>query len=100
MTQNPQVFSTVMISRKSYGFNIFIANHVGEIQTAITSNEWYWLSGKLNIADITTRGCSVPELNEKEEWVYGPKFLELPVNEWPVKQSNEKFDISELKVKP
>lgn len=88
-----------MICRQSYGFNTFAANRLGEIQRATNDDEWSWLSGKLNISDLTTRGCSVEELLNNNEWIYGPEFLKKPVSEWPVKQSTSVISIPELKAK-
>ena len=50
-----------MINCQSYGFNTFAANRIGEIHQATSKDEW-WLSGKLNIGDIVTGGCTVEEL--------------------------------------
>jgi len=43
-----------MISKESYGFNTYAANRIGEIQKKITSQEWFWVAGNLNIADGVT----------------------------------------------
>ena len=56
------------------------------------------MSGKLNIGDIVTRGCTVEELLDNPEWFYGPKFLAYPKEEWPVKQGTSVCQIPELKV--
>ena len=45
-----------MIQRESYGFNTFVAVHIGEIEDATEPNNWYWVNGQYNIADWLTRG--------------------------------------------
>ena len=47
-----------MVQKESYGFNTFAAIRVGEIQEGTSPSDWYWVEGKLNIADCTTRGKS------------------------------------------
>ena len=44
-----------MVNRDSYGYNTFVANRVGEIQQNTSPEEWAWVAGKLNIADIITK---------------------------------------------
>ena len=34
-----------MIDKKSYGFRMFVANRIGEIQGSTTPDEWYWIPG-------------------------------------------------------
>ena len=73
-----------MIHRESYGFNTFVGNRLGEIQRSTVATDWGWIEGKLNIADVTTRGLSPIELGENSDWQNGPSFLKLPVESWPV----------------
>lgn len=51
--------------------------------------DWRWVEGNLNIADIITRGATPEELIEGSEWQQGPKFLSWPEDEWPVKTASE-----------
>ena len=53
---------TAMIRKESYGFNTFVANRVGEIQKGSSPEEWFWIEGERNIADVITRGMSVKEI--------------------------------------
>ena len=50
-----------MINRESYGLNTFVGNRLGEIQRSTAVTDWGWIEGKLNIADVTTRGLSPVE---------------------------------------
>jgi len=65
-----------MIQKESYGFNIFVAVRIGEIQSATRPEDWKWIEGKENIADWTTRGKSPLDLGEESLWQNGPKFFQ------------------------
>ena len=78
------------IQRESYGFQTFFANRVGEIQKAGPTEDWRWIPGSLNIADLVTRGHCTPELlSEDSTWQRGPDFLEDPTEKWPMKSASE-----------
>ena len=68
-----------MVNKGSYGHNTFDGNRVGEIHRNSEPEEWYWVEGDINIADIITRGASPAELGEGTLWQCGPKFLQLPL---------------------
>ena len=75
------------IQRESYGFNTFAGVRIGEIQSVTDKNDWYWVEGSKNIADIITRGKNPLELGVESEWQTGPSFLKKAVGEWPVRQT-------------
>lgn len=77
------------IQRDSYGYQTFFANRVGEIQKSAAVEDWWWIPGDLNIADIITRGATSEDLKESSLWQNGPHFLKLPVEEWPKKSAKE-----------
>lgn len=77
------------IQRDSYGYQTFFANRVGEIQKAGPVQDWWWIRGDLNIADIITRGGTPEDLKENSTWQNGPEFLKWPVEEWPIKSAGE-----------
>lgn len=77
------------IQRESYGFQTFFANRIGEIQGVTNVQDWWWISGPLNIADIISRGARPEDLDERSEWQMGPEFLSLPESEWPVKSAKD-----------
>lgn len=77
------------IQRESYGYQTFFANRVGEIQSSTDVQDWWWIPGPANIADIITRGASPDALTEDSEWQSGPKFLQLPDDEWPKKSARD-----------
>ena len=86
-----------MIGRTSYGFNTFAANRIGEIHQGSVKEEWFWVSGKLNIADLTTRGANAEEVSEFSEWQNGPDFLKAEIKEWPIHAEVDVSNIPELK---
>ena len=73
-----------VINKGSYGFNAFAANRIGEIHKATVQNKWYWLEGKLNLADWITGGRSPFEVHEDSVWQRAPTYLQLPEKEWPI----------------
>jgi hypothetical protein len=75
------------IQRESYGFNTFVGVRVGEIQSKTNKEQWHWIEGSLNIADIISRGSSVAHLGPSSEWQCGPSFLKEEETLWPLKQS-------------
>lgn len=77
------------IQQESYGFQTFFANRIGEIQTSTNIQDWRWIPGPQNIADVITRGASPQDLDQYSEWQNGLKFLVLPVSEWPIKSAKE-----------
>ena len=86
-----------MINKSSYGFNTFAANRIGEIHQATSPDEWYWLQGKLNIADWVTRGKAPCELHDESIWQRAPAFLQSSENEWPILCQSTIKDVPELK---
>ena len=87
-----------MIHKESYGFNTFAGNSVGEIQRKSTPDEWAWISGKLNISDMLTRGCSPSKLGDGIGWQKRPNVLESEESLWPIKfEVNKNIAIPHLK---
>nr|XP_057945469.1 uncharacterized protein LOC131139671 [Doryrhamphus excisus] len=77
------------IQRESYGYQTFFANRIGEIQNTTQIQDWWWIPGSQNIADIITRGAGPEDLDKDSRWQNGPRFLSLPVNEWPTKTAKD-----------
>ncbi|KFM63037.1 hypothetical protein X975_02648, partial [Stegodyphus mimosarum] len=61
----------------------FIANRISEIHEISDPCAWRHCEGKLNPADIITKGCSAKELIDFPKWWHGPAFLSLPESQWP-----------------
>ena len=62
--------------------NVFVANRTAEILERSTIDEWKFVNGILNPADIGTRGMTVQDLNDSE-WITGPAWLTKQSTEWP-----------------
>ncbi|KAJ8049254.1 hypothetical protein HOLleu_01926 [Holothuria leucospilota] len=75
-----------MIQKRSYGFKTFVATRIEEIQELSDIQDWWWVSGGDNVADIISRGLDPKTLRENGLWQNGPHFLQLPVEQWPVSQ--------------
>ena len=85
-----------MIQKDSYGYHTFASVRVGEIQEKTNKDEWFWIEGAINIADIISRGVAAKDL--VGEWQKGPAFLAEPEEDWPVYQSCSEQELPEQKV--
>lgn len=68
------------VQKCSYGLKTFVATRIGEIQLLSDPQDWWWISGENNIADIISRGASPSGLGANEQWQKGPDFLRQPVS--------------------
>lgn len=75
------------IQRDSYGYQTFFANRIREIQQSAPVEDWWWIPGSVNVADIITRGATIKD--HQEAWQCGPEFLKWPLAEWPIKSAGE-----------
>ena len=69
---------------RSRSFKPFVANRVGEIQTATDPKQWRYVPTNKNPADLLTRGLKLSELTKNENWWTGTDFLAHEESEWPV----------------
>ena len=65
------------INNSHQRFKVFVGNRVGEIYESSESSQWRFVPGKLNPADLTTRGTSMQEADKRSIWLNGPTFLKL-----------------------
>ena len=72
------------IRGRSRSFKPFVANRVGEIQTATDPKQWRYVPTNKNPADLLTRGLKLSELTKNENWWTGTDFLAHEESEWPV----------------
>ena len=77
------------IQKESHGFNAYVAVRIAEIQVKTDPKEWWWIDTTQNVADLTSKPCSPEKIGRDSVWQKGPKFLTLPVSEWPIKQTYE-----------
>ena len=61
----------------------YVRHRVEEILKLTSKEEWRFCPGKLNPADIPSRGLKGQELVESKIWWNGPEFLYNPETEWP-----------------
>ena len=70
------------------------AKSVAEILENSTIDQWRHVEGKLNPADIGTRGMTVEALKESE-WLTGPAWLTETEDAWPKAPEKLQFSIRE-----
>ena len=63
-------------------YQIFVSNRIGEIQTITQPEDWRFIPGKLNPADLATRS-SMDEPLIPSIWLDGPSFLHQSEDHWP-----------------
>ncbi|XP_068246822.1 uncharacterized protein [Palaemon carinicauda] len=75
------------IQKESYGFGTFVATRIAEVQSKSDPNEWWWIASGLNPADLLTRPQDPLNVAVVYSWKYGPEFMALPLEVWPISQS-------------
>jgi len=70
--------------------NVFNAHRVGEIQSTTNKDDWRWIPGSHNVADLATRStCKVSDLGPGSRYRLGPEWLRQDENAWPVKTAEQ-----------
>ncbi|XP_055957902.1 uncharacterized protein LOC130013202 [Patella vulgata] len=62
---------------------VFVANRLAVIHDGSNVNQWRFVPGKLNPADLASRGSCVENIANNSMWLCGPEFLKLSINDWP-----------------
>lgn len=60
-----------------------------KIQQLTAHYTWHHVPSKLNPADLVSRGATVEEIRNNQQWFHGPSFLKTPHESWP----NLSYDI-------
>lgn len=71
----------------------YVANRVREIQSLSSPEEWYFVPGESNVADLATRGVPAGRLLEATEWWEGPNWLALPNQQQPAQQPRQPVSV-------
>lgn len=73
-------------------FTTFVAVQIAEIQSKSKPEEWYWTASSNNPADLATRCRTSMEILNISTWQYGPEYMKLPLEYWPISnQSNSEL---------
>ena len=73
---------------------VFVANRVAEIRYGSTKDQWRYVEGKMDPADIGTQGNPVAALKENE-WLTGPEWLSETEDAWPRAPEKLQFSVQE-----
>ena len=80
------------VTNEKRRFKPFIANRFTEILDAATPEKLRHVPTSLNPADEGSRGTDKHALKSKCRWLFGPKFLLQPEDQWPVKEAGKSPD--------
>ena len=69
-------------------FKTFVANRLAIIQEQSSVDDWKHIEGKLNPADLASRGFMPSEEDLLREWLDGPRFFKK--NKYPEETTTEK----------
>ena len=72
------------INSRHFKYDTFVAHRLGEISERSAPEEWWHVSTSDNVADDATKENESTKGEAKSRWFDGPKFLRLPVEDWPI----------------
>ena len=64
-------------------FHTWTCNRLQAIFDLVNHDQFFWLAGRFNAADILTRGCTAAKLIQNKVFYNGPPFLKLKEEKWP-----------------
>ena len=80
-------------------FQTFVANRVAFIRANTSPDQWNHVKGKINPADILSRGSNIPNFMKNENWKIGPPFLRTPEEEWNLEEVSLKIPENDEELK-
>ena len=69
-----------------------VRHRVQKILEFSSLEEWRFCPGSLNPADLPSRGIYGKNIGANKVWWEGPRFLALPLSEWPKLETNQEID--------
>ncbi|GIX77076.1 reverse transcriptase [Caerostris extrusa] len=86
--------------QREENWGVFVNNRVKDIRSLSKKEYWRHIPGKLNPADIASRGCTLQHLSQYGWWE-GPEFLKASPEAWPKSEfsPNEELIAAEMKKK-
>ena len=86
------------IANESRRFNVFVSNRVSVIHDLTSLEQWHFVPGVENPADLLTRG-ETPYSLDTIRWFDGPSFLHTFKSTWPEESHGSVLDASDPEVK-
>ena len=71
------------IQSNSNKFQRFVFNRISFIRSITSPDQWHHVPGRLNVADLCSRGTGVDAFLDNKEWLSGPSFLYNEKSDWP-----------------
>ncbi|GFR28868.1 uncharacterized protein TNCT_13961 [Trichonephila clavata] len=68
--------------RSNDAWGTFVGNRIKEICAFSRADQWSYIPGSSNPADLSSRGCSPLQFSESDWW-RGPDWLKGPGDRWP-----------------
>lgn len=73
-------------------YKVWVANRLKELLSYSAPEEWHFIPGQLNPADLASRSARPSELLNNSIWWNGPAFLLLPLISWPIHKALTKSE--------
>ncbi|XP_059097362.1 uncharacterized protein LOC131891740 [Tigriopus californicus] len=80
-------------------FQRFVSNRISFIRERTELEQWKFVPGKLNPADIASRGLPVRDFVTSQMWKRGPEFLCLGIESWPTGMKIPEVDDNDPEIK-
>lgn len=87
------------IANKNARYHTFVANRLAIIHESTTDNQWKYIDGKQNPADLASRGVQAFQLQQNSHWFQGPEFLWKDEEEWPKNSTETTLPSNDVEVK-